>query len=63
MGAFVSCVLSNVFFFATGDKKKDMLFWTCMIVLAWSVENYEYDEFRMQLPNISIPFSERLWVE
>lgn len=40
-----------------------MLSVACMIVLAWSVANGQYEEFVMQLPNISIPFSERLWVE
>lgn len=35
----------------------------CVFAFAWTVANYQYEEFRMQLPNISIPFSERLWVE
>jgi len=34
-----------------------------MVALAWSVVNDQYQEFRMKLPNISIPLSERLWVE
>lgn len=40
-----------------------MPFLALMMVLAWSIAGEQYEEFRMQLPNISIPFSERLWVE